>query len=59
MTLNLNHSCATETTFKFKSSGVQHNLMPNEFLELHTNVSIVPFPFKIREGSSRKQPFLF
>lgn len=32
MSLNLNRGVAEETTFKFKLSGVQHNLMPNEFV---------------------------
>lgn len=30
MSVNLNHGCAKETTFKFKLSGVQNNLISNE-----------------------------
>lgn len=64
MSLNMNHGRAKETTFTFKLSGVQHNLIPNEYLGGIQMYPLFLFLFKIRERalcivSSRKQSFLF
>lgn len=62
MNLNLDHGSKKKTTFKFKLSGVQHNLMDNTFFEGNTNISIVSLHFRIREDSlyySKKKTVIF